>query len=351
MVLKAEFERMRTLISGVVSVLCKNGFSYTKEYFIEGLLAVTLDKDDIFLVNINELVIHDSSADSSDSECEVLRGDDSLSHSDSLRRNRKKRSHKTGDCFPGGESADNKHERVRTLIAGAVSIVCKNGLNYTKEFRIEGLLAVTLDKDNIFLVNINELVKHDSSTDFSDNEYEVLSGEDCLSYSHSLRRKCKKRYLKTGDCPPGGESGDNSNDEVDSRVHNGEGSAKENITCEENESDSDGDVVFLSIEDVPALVGEHNSNTNISKNSNSSQMNFRMLPGAQDNNSNIVSELPQQGQLFAIPTSDISGRNSSEFSSFTPSQSFNSPMFSQPLGSALVLSPANQTSQQVCTVR
>ena len=66
-----------------------------------------------------------------------------------------------------------------------------------------------------------------------------------------------------GDCPPGGEPGDNSNDEVDFRVNNGVGPAKKNSTCEENESDSDGDVVCLSVEDVPA---EHNSNTNTSLN-------------------------------------------------------------------------------------
>ena len=147
------------------------------------------------------------------------------------------------------------------------------------------------------------------------------------------------------DCPPGGESGDNSNDEVYSRVNNGEGPAKKNITCEESDSDSDCDVVCLSIEGAPGLVGEHNSNTNTSLNFNLSQKNFPMLPSFQQG------QLSQQGQLFVTPTSDISGINSSQFSSSTPSQSFNSPMSSQPPGSAPGLSPVNQRHQQVCTVR
>ncbi len=253
MVLKVEHERMKTLIARVVSVLCKNGLNYTKEFRIEGLLAVTLDQDDIFLLNINELVKHDSLNDSAE------RG------------------------------------RLRTLIANVVLVLCKNGLNYTKEFRIEGLLAVTLDKDDIFLVNINEFVKHDSFKGSSDNECEVVIGEDILSHSDSLRRKRKERCHKTGDCPPGGEAGDNSNDAVDFRVNNGEGPVKINITSEENERDSEeGLLAGLSIDDVSGLVGDHNRSTNNSLNFNPSQMNLPMLPAVQNNNSNIISEISQQ---------------------------------------------------------
>ena len=84
-----------------------------------------------------------------------------------------------------------------------------------------------------------------------------------------LFQSLKLNVLQHGDCPPGGEPGDNSNDEADFRVNNGVGPAKKNSTCEENESDSDGDVVCLSVEDVPA---EHNSNMNTSLNFNPSRM-------------------------------------------------------------------------------
>ncbi len=41
-------------------------------------------------------------------------------------------------------------------------VLCKNGLTFKSEFSIEGLLGITLDNDDIFLVNIKECV---SSTD------------------------------------------------------------------------------------------------------------------------------------------------------------------------------------------
>ena len=60
-----------------------------------------------------------------------------------------------------------EQERVRTLIADTVSLLCKNGLNYTKEFSIEGLLGITLDSDEVFLVNIKEVVKTGLANDES----------------------------------------------------------------------------------------------------------------------------------------------------------------------------------------
>ena len=44
--------------------------------------------------------------------------------------------------------------RVRTLITDTLPVLCKNVLNYTKSFCIEGLLGKALDNDEIFLVNI-----------------------------------------------------------------------------------------------------------------------------------------------------------------------------------------------------
>ena len=48
-------------------------------------------------------------------------------------------------------------ERVRSLLVQTVSLLCRNGLQFESNIRIEGLLGVTLDDSEVFLININEL--------------------------------------------------------------------------------------------------------------------------------------------------------------------------------------------------
>jgi hypothetical protein len=47
-------------------------------------------------------------------------------------------------------------ERVRTLLTETVALLCKNGLHYRSELRIQGLLGITLDGDDVFIVHIDE---------------------------------------------------------------------------------------------------------------------------------------------------------------------------------------------------
>lgn len=47
-------------------------------------------------------------------------------------------------------------ERVRLLLAETVTLLCKNGLQFNKQMKIEGLLGITLDESDVFLVHIDE---------------------------------------------------------------------------------------------------------------------------------------------------------------------------------------------------
>ncbi len=40
-------------------------------------------------------------------------------------------------------------ERVKAFVAEAVTLCCKNSLNYRQEFTIEGLLGITLDNEQV----------------------------------------------------------------------------------------------------------------------------------------------------------------------------------------------------------
>jgi len=49
-------------------------------------------------------------------------------------------------------------ERVSKLLTDTVTLLCKNGLVYSQEIKVQGLLGITLDKNEVFLVHINELI-------------------------------------------------------------------------------------------------------------------------------------------------------------------------------------------------
>lgn len=53
----------------------------------------------------------------------------------------------------------NDQDRVTQLLTDAITVLCKNGLNYDAQFSIEGLLGITLDEREVFLVKIDETVR------------------------------------------------------------------------------------------------------------------------------------------------------------------------------------------------
>ena len=52
-------------------------------------------------------------------------------------------------------------ERVRNLLTDTVTLLCKNGLQYQKELRVQGVLGITLDNNDVFIVHINEKIGDD----------------------------------------------------------------------------------------------------------------------------------------------------------------------------------------------
>ena len=68
--------------------------------------------------------------------------------------------HFKGKMVLQGLEAD--QQRVRSLLTEAITMLCRNGLSYQVELCVEGLLGITLDKNHVMLVNINQVVKHPS---------------------------------------------------------------------------------------------------------------------------------------------------------------------------------------------
>lgn len=54
--MKPEQERLRNLLYETITMLCKNGLSYKRALKVQGLLAVTVDDDDVFIVHLNDRI-------------------------------------------------------------------------------------------------------------------------------------------------------------------------------------------------------------------------------------------------------------------------------------------------------
>lgn len=54
-------------------------------------------------------------------------------------------------------------ERVHALLVDTVTLLCKNGLNFTKGLKVEGVLGITVDDQDVFIVHINELHQNEST--------------------------------------------------------------------------------------------------------------------------------------------------------------------------------------------
>jgi len=47
-------------------------------------------------------------------------------------------------------------QRVRMVLADTVTLLCRNGLAFQHELRIQGVIGITIDKLDAFIVHINE---------------------------------------------------------------------------------------------------------------------------------------------------------------------------------------------------
>ena len=52
-----------------------------------------------------------------------------------------------------------EQQQLQMLLTEAITVLCKNGLQYRSHFNVEGLLGITLDDDEVFLVSIKQTVK------------------------------------------------------------------------------------------------------------------------------------------------------------------------------------------------
>ena len=85
---------------------------------------------------------------------------------------------------------------MKTLLVEAISTLCRNGLHYVDELTVEGLIGITLDKKDVFLVNVKETFVLNppttgAVTDLSKNGTDFAQKVDSPSSRRGLKRPGK----------------------------------------------------------------------------------------------------------------------------------------------------------------
>lgn len=80
-------------------------------------------------------------------------------------------------------------EQVKQMLTETILLLCKNGLHFQKQMTVQGLLGVTLDNTDIFMIHLNEVIEPEANQDIYDpSTGEVCSDIATLSKSSSAFR-------------------------------------------------------------------------------------------------------------------------------------------------------------------
>ncbi|ESN91566.1 hypothetical protein HELRODRAFT_96284, partial [Helobdella robusta] len=101
-----------------------------------------------------------------------------------------------------------EQRRVKALLTETIVLLCKNGLDFKSEFSIEALIGVTLDRNEVLLININESVKNDvdhddpSGSDYYNDDITQSKVGVSISCSSNTNINALREVNESHDLPP-----------------------------------------------------------------------------------------------------------------------------------------------------
>lgn len=86
-----------------------------------------------------------------------------------------------------------EQERVTSILLDTIALLCKNSLSFTTELKVQGLIGITVDSRDVFLIQINELL-HPESPEFVKQEPAEVGGHRMQKPSKTFNeRRVPKR--------------------------------------------------------------------------------------------------------------------------------------------------------------
>ena len=91
-----------------------------------------------------------------------------------------------------GQKMHPEQQRVKQLLTEAITLLCRNNLQFREDVTVEGLLGITLDKSDVFLVSIHETIQcvlKGGAVEVRAEKRNVSNHED----GHTPRKRCRRR--------------------------------------------------------------------------------------------------------------------------------------------------------------
>lgn len=85
-------------------------------------------------------------------------------------------------------------DRLQTLLLDTLTLLCKNGLQFSKGLKIQGTLGVTVDEDDIVLVHFDKMVeRHGEEEEDVPSQSDTSFGKETVGSKSRRRTKKRKR--------------------------------------------------------------------------------------------------------------------------------------------------------------
>ncbi len=94
--------------------------------------------------------------------------------------------------------------KVQAVLKEAITVLCKDSIDFIKDITVEGLLGITVDSDNVILVHMNEVIGPAQVLSGTKGSHDSESGEKVCSNCHSKQGSSgsdtsRKRSLEISD--------------------------------------------------------------------------------------------------------------------------------------------------------
>jgi hypothetical protein len=148
-------------------------------------------------------------------------------------------------------------DRLVSSLQEAILLLCKTGLRFRTKVSVDGLIGITLDDGNVFLVKISEVITSDQETVLTDGSTACSRDQTVVSHSvqnlmHSNQSDVHKSQLKCKDdrsgssCSMSPVPGIASIDKPDI--------IDENAAAVESRSDDEGDMIVTGCQEELTCV-------------------------------------------------------------------------------------------------
>ena len=97
-------------------------------------------------------------------------------------------------------------ERIRSLLVDTICLLCRNGLNFESELRVQAVVGITVDNDECFLVHINKCFERILDEDCENEEQLDKALQQCEVKSNEVELQLSQAAVQSTSIQPSCEA-------------------------------------------------------------------------------------------------------------------------------------------------